>query len=104
MALFKKYPVLRLAALILLNIFDVAITYYGIKAGIVEELNPLGKILIGLGWPLACFVKFAWLTVISVLFLYIYKEAKKIVDWALNILVVWYLFVVVNNIYHCFFG
>ena len=86
---------IRLLIVYLLNIFDLAATWYWVsKYGIEFELNPVGRILLSSS-PTAVIIKVG-LVGICLFYIYGYKENKlaKIVSWLLL------FFFVILTIYH----
>jgi len=104
MALSKKYPIIRPVIIVILNILDILLTYYLLsKDPTISEANPVGRYLIGLGWGYAIFFKMFLILVTLALLIIMYgRGRRKAINWALNMLMIIYIFVVLNNSYYFF--
>tara|TARA_Y100000310_G_scaffold111819_1_gene110222 strand:- start:232 stop:564 length:333 start_codon:yes stop_codon:yes gene_type:complete len=109
MALSKKYPIIRPVVIFVLNILDVILTYYALtqRTGFYES-NPIAVYLIGLGWGYAIFIKLFLITIVLIIITLLYGRIqgvkyKRVAGWCINILLLIYVVVVVNNAFLLFF-
>lgn len=102
MALSKKYPVIRLALLASLLLFDAVATYWllsKIDNPATFELNPLMGLLIRAGWVYFFAFKIIATILLIAGFVYIYgKKRTKHSGWVLNGGLAAIAIVTINNI------
>jgi hypothetical protein len=95
---FKKYHIIKLIIVILLNIFDILTTYFALASGVAKEINPLGSAIISQGWTYAISIKASILVLIAIYVIWAVKENKeKHAKWLLNIIMIFYILIVINN-------